>query len=62
MHDYDVGNELPASNQIKDYAPGDIVLWILSGNSPHIGIVTDKISGLGVGVDCAVKRCIFHPS
>ena len=39
------GKVLPISNESKDYAPGDIVTWMLPGNLPHIGIVTDRISG-----------------
>ena len=38
------GNVLPVSEDAKDYGPGDIVTWMLPGNLPHIGIVTDKIS------------------
>ncbi|TLU66152.1 DUF1287 domain-containing protein [Thalassotalea litorea] len=38
------GSVLPITNDSKDYAPGDIVTWMLPGNLPHIGIVTDKIS------------------
>ena len=38
------GITLPISSGNKDYAAGDIVTWMLSGNLPHIGIVTNKIS------------------
>jgi uncharacterized protein YijF (DUF1287 family) len=38
------GKVLPVSGQGQDYAPGDIVTWMLPGNLPHIGIVTDKSS------------------
>ncbi len=38
------GNELPTANDPKSYRAGDIVTWMLPGNLPHIGIVTDKIS------------------
>lgn len=38
------GESLPVSEQPEDYKPGDIVTWILPGNSPHIGIVTDEMS------------------
>lgn len=38
------GQELVVSDKKQDYKPGDIVTWMLSGNLPHIGIVTDKIS------------------
>ena len=36
------GKSLPVTKNIKDYAPGDLVTWMLPGNLPHIGIVTDK--------------------
>jgi len=32
------------TNQKQDYAPGDIVTWMLPGNLPHIGIVSDRTS------------------
>ncbi len=38
------GKVLPVTDQVQDYAPGDIVTWMLPGNLPHIGIVTDKTS------------------
>lgn len=38
------GKELPVSDKTQDYAPGDLVTWMLPGNLPHIGIVTDKTS------------------
>ncbi len=38
------GKELPISTEGKDYRPGDIVSWMLPGNLPHIGIVTDRHS------------------
>lgn len=38
------GKVLPISTKAQDYAPGDIVTWLLPGNLPHIGIVTDKHS------------------
>jgi uncharacterized protein YijF (DUF1287 family) len=38
------GKELPVSDQAGDYQPGDLVTWILPGNLPHIGIVTDRLS------------------
>jgi uncharacterized protein YijF (DUF1287 family) len=36
------GEELPIGNKPQDYAPGDIVSWMLPGNLPHIGIVSDR--------------------
>jgi uncharacterized protein YijF (DUF1287 family) len=38
------GQKLSISDQAKDYHRGDLVTWMLPGNLPHIGIVTDKIS------------------
>ena len=38
------GLELPLSQLARNYQPGDIVTWILSGNLPHIGIVSDQVS------------------
>lgn len=42
------GKKLIASNQPQDYQAGDLVTWILPGNLPHIGIVTDQFSGDGL--------------
>lgn len=38
------GEILSISNNPADYNPGDLVTWMLTGNLPHIGIVTDRIS------------------
>jgi uncharacterized protein YijF (DUF1287 family) len=38
------GKSLMITGEKLDYAPGDIVTWVLPGNLPHIGIVTNKIS------------------
>ncbi len=38
------GTTLPKSNDPEDYAPGDLVTWMLPGNLPHIGIVIDRRS------------------
>ena len=38
------GKELPITGKAKDYLAGDIVTWMLPGNLPHIGIVTDRVS------------------
>ncbi|RYY76357.1 MAG: DUF1287 domain-containing protein [Gammaproteobacteria bacterium] len=42
------GNTLPISSSGKDYQPGDLVTWLVSGNLPHIGIVTDRQSNDGL--------------
>lgn len=36
------GASLPVSQRPADYQPGDIVTWMLPGNLPHIGIVSDR--------------------
>ncbi len=34
------GTALPRSKQAADYAPGDLVTWMLGGSLPHIGVVS----------------------
>jgi len=36
------GAEVAATRNPRDYAPGDLVTWMLPGNLPHIGIVTGR--------------------
>ncbi len=36
------GAELPTSDDPAAYRPGDLVTWMLPGNLPHIGIVSDR--------------------
>lgn len=38
------GESLPISRNPRDYRPGDLVTWMLPGNLPHIGIVTDSLA------------------
>lgn len=38
------GKTLPVTNNAQDYQPGNIVTWMLPGNLPHIGIVTNQYS------------------
>lgn len=38
------GTVLPVTRQADSYRPGDLVTWMLPGNLPHIGIVTDRIN------------------
>lgn len=38
------GAQLSVSRDPHDYLPGDLVTWMLPGNRPHIGIVTDRRS------------------
>lgn len=37
-----MGAKLPATRAGSDYQPGDLVTWMLPGNLPHIGIVSDR--------------------
>lgn len=37
------GEALPVSQDPTVYRPGDLVTWMLPGNLPHIGIVTDRL-------------------
>ena len=39
------GTELAVTDVPADYQPGDLVTWMLPGNLPHIGIVTNRRSG-----------------
>lgn len=38
------GQELLITDNASDYKPGNLVTWMLPGNLPHIGIVTEKIN------------------
>ena len=38
---------LTVTKNPNDYVAGDIVIWMLPGNLPHIGIVIDSRSGDG---------------
>ncbi|MEJ2612296.1 MAG: DUF1287 domain-containing protein [Candidatus Thiodiazotropha sp.] len=38
------GDTLPITNNHNDYKPGDLVTWLLPGNLPHIGIVSNRIN------------------
>lgn len=41
------GKELPVTKNAQEYKAGELVTWMLPGNLPHIGIVTDKRSADG---------------
>jgi len=41
------GVALPVTRAMGDYVPGDVVTWMLPGNLPHIGLVTDRRSADG---------------
>jgi uncharacterized protein YijF (DUF1287 family) len=38
--------KLVVSRKASDYKAGNIVTWMLPGNLPHIGLITNKISAL----------------
>lgn len=39
---------VPASGRYGELKPGDLVTWMLPGNLPHIGIVSDRFSHDGL--------------
>jgi len=41
------GENLPITDNAKDYLAGDVVSWMLPGNLPHIGIVSSKKNAHG---------------
>lgn len=38
------GEKLKISRVAEDYNPGNLVTWMLPGNLPHIGIVSDRVN------------------
>lgn len=40
-----VGAALPVSSDPAQFQAGDIVTWMLPGNLPHIGILSDEMAG-----------------
>lgn len=44
------GWSLQVSRRAADYRPGDLVTWMLPGNLPHIGIVSDRRSRDGTAL------------
>jgi len=42
------GKKLTVSSKPQDYQAGDLVTWMLPGNLPHIGIVSDQRSADGL--------------
>ncbi|KAF1080054.1 MAG: Uncharacterized protein YijF [Candidatus Rifleibacterium amylolyticum] len=42
------GQQVEVSSAADNYRPGDLVTWMLPGNLPHIGIVTDRRSADGL--------------
>jgi uncharacterized protein YijF (DUF1287 family) len=37
----------PTGKDAADFKPGDLVTWMLPGNLPHIGIVSERTNSLG---------------
>ena len=62
------GATLKISDHAADYEPGDLVTWMLPGNLPHIGIVTDQRdvnSGVplivhNIGAGPRLENMLFH--
>jgi len=56
------GTSLGVSRDAADYLPGDIVTWMLPGNLPHIGLVSDRraADGAASGLPLASRRLIVH--
>ncbi len=48
------GAELVVSDDATNYLSGDLVSWMLPGNLPHIGIVTDRMN------ETATRPLIVH--
>jgi uncharacterized protein len=48
------GAEIPVGRDADAYLPGDLVTWMLPGNLPHIGLVTDQRSRDGA------RRLVVH--
>jgi uncharacterized protein len=43
-----IGAEVPLEKGPAPFLPGDVVTWMLPGNLPHIGIVSDRLGEDGV--------------
>ena len=54
------GTSLPITTNPEDYLPGDIVSWMLPGNLPHIGVVSD-VKHASSGVPLVVHNIGFGP-
>jgi len=62
------GEALPVNTDKDNYKPGDIVTWMLPGNLPHIGIVSDRINPEtgnpliihNIGAGPKVEDMLFH--
>ena len=62
------GETLPITALAEDYSPGDLVIWDLGGNVPHIGIVVDQLSPQNarhlivhnIGAGPMMEDVVFH--
>lgn len=62
------GKQLPVSTEGSSYQAGDLVTWMLPGNLPHIGIVSDKRSEDGsrplivhnIGAGTVIEDMLFN--
>ncbi|MDO3387826.1 DUF1287 domain-containing protein [Gilvimarinus sp. SDUM040013] len=62
------GDTLPVTQKAQDYQAGDIVTWMLPGNLPHIGIVTETLSEVtgnplivhNIGAGPKLDDMLFH--
>lgn len=62
------GEKLAVSKDPNDYKTGEIVTWMINGNLPHIGIITNKKSPDGkrpmivhnVGGGQVLEDCLFE--
>ena len=62
------GEKLTVTQNADDYKTGEIVIWMIVGKLPHIGIITNKKSSDGmrpmivhnVGGGQVLEDCLFH--
>ena len=61
------GQKLEVTKEASDYKTGEIVIWMINGKLPHIGIITNKKSSDGkrpmivhnVGAGQVLEDCLF---
>jgi uncharacterized protein YijF (DUF1287 family) len=54
------GARLPVSRDASDYRAGDLVTWMLPGNLPHIGLVSDRRAVVATGSPREARPLILH--
>lgn len=54
------GAALPVTREAMDYRPGDLVTWMLPGNLPHIGLVSDRRVAGDPAPALAARPLIVH--